>query len=271
MFPPNMPNKRLLSPALALLAAVISLVGHPFPARAETVSIAAAADLAYCLDDMNAAFRKAHPDADLKVASGSSGNFATQIKNGAPFDVFLSADVSFPRDLVKAGLADEASLTTYATGKIVLWTTHPETIDVTKGLAVLKDPGSVKKLAVANPDHAPYGRAAKEALQHDKLWDAVQSRIVLGENIAQTAQFVETGNAEAGIVALSLVLSPKLAKLGKWQEIPADDYARLEQAVVLTKQGAGNTLARAYLEFLRSTEARAIFDHYGFRLPEKKG
>ncbi len=153
----------------------------------------------------------------------------------------------------------------------MLWTTHPETVDVMKGLAVLKDPGIVKKLAVANPDHAPYGRAAKEALQHDKLWDALQSRIVLGENIAQTAQFVETGSADAGIVALSLVLSPKLVKLGKWQEIPAEDYARLEQAAVLTKQGAGNALARAYLEFLRSPEARAIFDRYGFRLPEKKG
>lgn len=236
----------------------------------ESVSIAAAADLVYCLDEMNAVFKKAHPDADLKVSSGSSGNFATQIKNGAPFDLFLSADVSFPRDLVKAGLADESTLTTYATGKIVLWTTHPETIDVTKGLAILRDANAVKKLAVANPDHAPYGRAAKEALQHDKLWDSVQSRVVLGENISQTAQFVETGNADAGIVALSLVLSPKLSKVGKWQEIPAEDYNKLEQAAILTKQGTANSTAHAYLDFLRSPEARSIFDHYGFRLPEKK-
>ena len=147
----------------------------------------------------------------------------------------------------------------------------PEAVDVTKGLEVLRDPGIVKKFALANPDHAPYGRAGKEALQHDKLWDAVQSRLVLGENIAQTAQFVQTGSADAGIVALSLVLSPKLAKVGKWQEIPADDYAKLEQAAVLTKAGAGNPLAREYLDFLRSPEARAIFDRYGFRLPEKKG
>ena len=113
---------------------------------------------------MNVAFKKLHPDTDLKVTSGSSGNFATQIKNGAPYDVFLSADVSFPRDLVKAGLADEASLTTYAMGKIVLWTTRPDAVDVSRGLAVLQDPGIVKKLAVANPDHAPYGRAAKEGV-----------------------------------------------------------------------------------------------------------
>ena len=260
-------------PLLSFLS-VVCFLGfgkHATAPAADSLSIAAAADLAYCLDDMDIAFKKTHPDADLKVASGSSGNFTTQIKNGAPYDVFLSADVSFPRDLVKAGLADESTLTVYATGKIVLWTTRPDAIDVTKGLAVLKDSNLVKKFAVANPDHAPYGRAAKEALQHENLWDAVQSRIVLGENIAQTAQFVETGGADAGVVALSLVLSPKLAKVGKWQEIPAEDYNRLEQAVVLTKQGASSPLARAYLEFLRSPEARAIFDHYGFRLPEKKG
>ena len=246
-------------------------LGKPPAASAEGVSIAAAADLVYCLDEMNATFKKSHPDADLMVTSGSSGNFATQIKNGAPFEVFLSADMSFPRDLVKAGLADEKTLTTYATGKIVLWTAHPDTVDVSKGLAVLREPNAIKKFAVANPDHAPYGRAAKEALQHENLWDAVQSRVVIGENIAQTAQFVETGSADAGVVALSLVLSPKLAKVGKWQEIPAEDYNPLEQGAVLTKQGAGHPLARAYLDFLRSPEARAIFDRYGFRLPEKKG
>ena len=256
---------------LALAAVLFSLPSASTTARAaETISIAAAADLVYCLEDIDAAFKKAHPNADLKVTGGSSGNFDAQIKNGAPFDVFLSADVSFPRDLIKAEMADESTLTIYATGKIVLWTTRPETVNVSKGLSVLSDAGAVKKLAVANPDHAPYGRAAKEALQHDKLWDAVQSRIVLGENIAQTAQFVETGNADAGIVALSLVLSPKLANVGKWQEIPVDDYNKLEQAAILTKRGADNPLARAYLDFLRTPEARAIFDHYGFRLPEKK-
>ena len=184
--------------------------------------------------------------------------------------MFLSADMSYPRDLVKAGLADEKSLTQYAIGRLAFWTTKPD-VDVTKGLAILAGPEPVKKLAVANPDHAPYGRAAKEALQHENLWDAVQSRVVLGENIAQTAQFVETGSADAGVVALSLVLSPRLAKVGKWQEIPAEDYNRLEQGAVLTKQGAGHPLARAYLDFLRSPEARAIFDRYGFRLPEKNG
>ena len=272
MSPSNAPSFSRRSRRLPIWAAALALAGSfaaltgPTRARAaETVSIAAAADLTYCLDELNTAFKTAHPDADLKVSAGSSGNFTTQIKNGAPFEVFLSADMSFPRELVKAGLADESTLTLYAVGRIVLWTAHSETVDVTQGFALLRKPGAVKKLAVANPDHAPYGRAAKEALQHEKLWDEVQSRIVLGENIAQTAQFVETGNADAGFVALSLVLSPKLSKVGKWWEVPADTYNRLEQGAVLTKQGAGNPLARAYIEFLRSDEARAIFDRYGFK------
>ncbi len=257
---------------LALLATgVVTLAHVPATRAAETVSVAAAADLAYCLDDINAAFKKTHPGVDLKVASGSSGNFTAQIKSGAPFEVFLSADMSFPQDLVKTGFADEQTLFTYAYGKIVLWTLHPDAVDVTQGLAILQKPTVVKKLAVANPDHAPYGRAAKEALQHDKLWDALQPRIVLGDNIAQTAQFVSSGNVDAGIVALSLVTSPKLATTGKWQEIPAEDYTPLEQGAVLTKAGAANPAAKAYMDFLRTPEARVIFDRYGFRLPAKKG
>ncbi len=260
MFAHHLPILRRTALVLSALLVVTTV------RAAESVSIAAAADLTYCLDDINAAFKKAHPGADLKVSSGSSGNFTTQIKNGAPFEVFLSADVSFPRELIKDGLADESTLMIYAVGRIVLWTSTPDKVDVTRGFELLRDPnGPVKKLAVANPDHAPYGRAAKEALVHEKLWDAVQPRIVLGENIAQTAQFVETGNADAGFVALSLVLSPKLAKVGKWWEVPADTYNKLEQGVVLTKAGANNPLARAYVEFLRSDEARAIFDRYGFK------
>ncbi len=261
------PSNALKSFRRACLAACCGVLLTATVARAaESVSIAAAADLAYCLEDINTAFKKSHPDVDLKVASGSSGNFATQIKNGAPFEVFLSADASFPRDLIKAGFADESTFSIYAVGKIVLWTSTPDKVDVTKGFDLLRDSdGPVKKLAVANPDHAPYGRAAKEALVHEKLWDAVQPRVVLGENIAQAAQFVETGNADAGFVALSLVLSPKLAKVGKWWEVPADTYNKLEQGVVLTKPGMSNPLARAYIDFLKTDEARAIFDRYGFK------
>ncbi len=262
MFPSNALNFRR-TVALFLLGVCFAAA----KVRAtESVSIAAAADLTYCLEDINAAFKKAHPGADLKVASGSSGNFTTQIKNGAPFEVFLSADVSFPRELIKDGFADENTLFIYAVGRIVLWTSTPDKVDVTKGFDLLRDAnGPVKKLAVANPDHAPYGRAAREALQHERLWDAVQDRVVLGENIAQTAQFVATGNADAGFVALSLVLSPKLSNVGKWWEVPADAYNKLDQGAILTKKGTDNALARAYVEFLKTDEARAIFDKYGFK------
>jgi molybdate transport system substrate-binding protein len=235
------------------------------PLHAGEISIAAAADLTWCLEDLNNAFQKQHPDASLKTSTGSSGNFFTQISNGAPFDVFLSADMSYPKDLVKAGLADESSLTKYAVGQIVLWTAGDK-LDVSKGLEILRDPVAVGKLAIANPEHAPYGRAAKAALEHFDLWKAVEGRIVMGENISQTAQFVQSGNADAGIVALSLVLSPKMAGVGKWVLIPPESYPPLEQAAVLTKAGSANPLANAYLEFLRSDEARKIFDHYGFKL-----
>lgn len=232
---------------------------------AEEVTIAAASDLTYCLQDLNAAFQKSHPDATLKVSTGSSGNFFAEIKNGAPFDIFLSADMNYPRELVKAGLAEEANLVQYAIGRIVLWTTN-EKVDVSKGLAILRDAEVIRKIAIANPEHAPYGRTAKAALEHEKLWEGVEGRIVIGENIAQAAQFVQTGNAEAGIVALSLVLSPKLENVGKYFEIPADSYPPLEQGAIVTKTGARKPTSKAYLDFLRSPEAREIFDRYGFRL-----
>jgi molybdate transport system substrate-binding protein len=249
-----------------LLFALLAV--HPLPAQ-ETKSplaIAAAADLVYCLADLDKEFARKHPGADLKVTTGSSGNFFTQLQHGAPFDIFLSADVNFPRELAKAGLADPASLTNYAIGRIVLWTTRAD-IDVSRGLAVVND-SAVKKFAIANPDHAPYGRAAKAALEHAGLWATATGKLVLGENIAQTAQFVQTGNAEAGIVALSLVLAPPLAKVSHWTEIPPDSYPRLEQGAVITAHGTKNPLAAAYIAFLRSPEARAILDHYGFRLPK---
>lgn len=231
-----------------------------------TLSLAAASDLVYCLEELNAEFQKAHPNVTLQAAIGSSGNFFAQIKTGAPFDVFLSADVSYPRELIKAGLADSSSLTLYAIGRIVLWTTRPE-LEVTKGLPILLE-ARVRKFAIANPAHAPYGKAAQSALEHYNLWRAVQTKIVFGENIAQAAQFIATGNADAGIVALALVLSPKLKPVGSFFEIPEADYPRLEQAVILTNKGKANPAAHAYLHFLQSEKARAIFDRYGFRLPK---
>lgn len=236
-------------------------------ARGEELSIAAASDLTYCLDELNAAFKKDHPDAVLKVSNGSSGNFFAQIKNGAPFDVFMSADMGYPKELAKEGFADEASLMLYAVGQIVLWTTDPK-VDVTRGFEILRDAALVKKIAIANPGHAPYGRAAKAALEHEHLWSEVEGRLVVGENISQTAQFVQTGNAAAGFVALSLLMSPKLAGQGHYWLVPPADYPPLEQGAVLTKTGSAKPLAKAYMEFLRGDPARKIFDKYGFHLPK---
>jgi molybdate transport system substrate-binding protein len=245
---------------------LIMLAAFALDLRAGELSVAAASDLIYCLEELHAAFQKEHPDINLKTSTGSSGNFFAQIKNGAPFDVFLSADVSYPEALIKAGLAGEKSLTPYAIGRIVVWTAGDK-VDVSTGITSLAGPG-VRKVAIANPEHAPYGRAAKTALHYYKRWDQIEPKIVYGENIAQTAQFIETGNADAGIVALALVLSPKLAKVGRWVEVPEESYPRLEQAAVVTGKGQNNPASALYIAFLRSAEAREIFDRFGFRLPQ---
>ena len=229
------------------------------------IFIAAAADLVYCIDALNSAFEQTHPNTAVRVSTSSSGNLFAQIKNGAPFDLFLSADTAYPHELVKAGLAEESSLTTYAIGRLALWTTNEKLNVKERGLEILRDAQLVKKIAIANPDHAPYGRAAKAALEQAGLWNEIQDRIVLGENIAQTAQFVQTGNADVGIVSLSSLSSPSLRGVGDFFEIKTDPP--IEQSAVLTKRGSGNTAAKAYLEFLRSNQARDILKEHGFQIP----
>ena len=229
------------------------------------LSIAAASDLAFCLEELDVVFQRHHPGAEIRLTTGSSGNFFAQIQRGAPFDVFLSADVRYPRELARSGHADTNSLTLYAIGRLVLWTVRTN-LDLTHGLAVLTN-AAVRKIAIANPDHAPYGQAARAALEHAGHYDKLRGKLVLGENIAQTAQFVQTGHADAGLVALSLVRAPKLRGVGRWWLVPEELHPRLEQAAVLTTRGREQALARAYLEFLGSAAAREIFDRFGFRLP----
>lgn len=243
------------------------LLSLPAPAAmADTVQIAAASDLAYCLEELDRLFIAQHPDTDLKVSTGSSGNFAAQINQGAPFDVFLSADISYPQQLIDAGFADKDSLVTYATGRLALWTMNPQ-LDPGKGFAVLENP-VIRHIAIANPEHAPYGKAAKAALEKAGLWQTVSGRIVFGENISQAAQYVETGNADIGFVAWSLLKSPKMQGKGKAWLLPLDAFPRLQQAAVLTRKGAASPLARQYQQFLRSPEAKTVFERYGFTLPE---
>lgn len=231
----------------------------------ETVAIAAAANLVYALDALNAEFKQTAPEITITVATGASGNLVAQIKNGAPYDVFLSADLDYPQALVKAGRADTASLRTFAVGRLVLWTTRPG-LDPTDVAATVRNP-TVKKIAIANPDTAPYGRAAQQALEKLGAKTDAQPKLVVGENITQTAQFVETGNADAGFVALSLVLSPKLKNRGRWTEVPATLYAPLAHGAVLTTRGTTNPAAQRYLNFMSSPPAQKILHDYGYASP----
>ena len=182
-------------------------------AAAQSLMVAAASDLQSALPAIAAQFEK-DTGQQVTLTFGSSGNFSAQIENGAPFDVFLSADIDYPKRLERAGLAERGSLYEYATGRLVLWTRQDSGIDVRRGLSVLAD-ARVHRIAIANPAHAPYGRAAVAALRHERLYERVREKFVLGENISQTAQFAQTGSADVGVIALSLALSPTLKSSGR--------------------------------------------------------
>jgi molybdenum ABC transporter molybdate-binding protein len=241
------------------------LLCAPLAAAAQKVSIAAAANLTYVLAPLNAAFVQANPGVEVSVLNGASGNLVTQIENGSPNDLFLSADMDFPRRLIKSGHADGSTLVDFAVGRLVLWTTRPG-LTLTTVAAAMRSP-AVQKIAIANPATAPYGQAAEQALAKLGLQAEIQPKVVTGENITQTAQFVGTGNADAGFVALSLVLSPRLRDRGRWIEVPPGLYAPLDQGAVLTTRGKDNPAARRYLAFLRSPAAGEIFERFGYRVP----
>ncbi|NWG32770.1 MAG: molybdate ABC transporter substrate-binding protein, partial [Rhodocyclaceae bacterium] len=215
-------------------------------AQAEQVSIAAAADLKFAMDEIVAAFNNANPADEVKVVYGSSGKFHTQIQNGAPYDLFFSADIAFPRELVKAGFA-ASEVKPYAFGRIVLWSA---TMDASKmNLASLTDP-KIARIAIANPKHAPYGKRAEEALRASGLWEKIEPKLVYGENISHTAQFVQTGNAQVGIIALSLAANPELAKRGGYWLIPDELHEPLEQGFIITRRAAGSGLARRFADYV---------------------
>lgn len=232
---------------------------------ADKLSVAAAANLIYAIDALNAEFKRQQPATVVTLVTGASGNLVTQIQNGAPFDLFLSADREYPEKLVALGLADGATLTRFAVGRLVLWTTRPQ-LELTSLATLVRNP-TVQKIAVANLRTAPYGRAAHEALTRLGLWAEAEPKIVVGENVTQTSQFVETGNADAGLVAMSLVVSPRLKGKGQWVEIDGALHSPLEQAAVITKIGTRNPAASRYLAFLRGPEARAVLERFGYRIP----
>lgn len=236
------------------------------PALARPLLVAAASDLGYCIDELVAAYRKTAPAVEPKVSLGASGNFFAQIRNGAPFEVFLSADMDYPRQLIQLGAAEGQAPVPYAIGRIALWSLDPQ-IDPARALAALLADERVKRFAIANPVTAPYGRAAKAALQRDGVWDKAQAKLVIGENIAQTAQFVQTGNAQAGIISFATLHSTKLKGVGRYALIPSNGLAPIEQGAVVTKAGAANPHAAGFVRFLGSPEARAILARNGFGLP----
>lgn len=229
-----------------------------------SLRIAAAADLKYAMAEMVELFRASHPEDKVEVIYGSSGKFHAQIRNGAPFDLYFSADSAYPKDLHARGFT-ATEPRSYAVGRIVLWSLQPDL-----GRLPLRDLASrteIRKFAIANPLHAPYGVRAKEALQHEGVWDLLEPRLVLGENIAHAAQFVDSGAAAAGIVALSLVKSPALQGKGDWTLIPAQWHTPLEQAYVITARAKANELAAAFARFVETPPAREVMGRYGFTLP----
>lgn len=231
------------------------------------VSIAAAANLTFAVQALNIEFSRAYPDVTVVTTLGSSGGLFAQISNGAPFDVFLSADTEYAQRLVNDGAAERTSLRVFATGRLVLWTTRHE-LDVADIAASVRS-AAVRKIAIAQPASAPYGRAAEQVLHKLGVWDDAKVKLVIGENIAQTAQFVETGNADVGFVALSLVKASPLARRGHSTEVPPDLYApvSLQHTCVITTHGAGSAAAHKYLTFLGSAAAKRILEAQGYRVP----
>jgi molybdate transport system substrate-binding protein len=234
-------------------------------ARAQEIRVAAAADLKFALDELDTQYEK-ETGKKIDVSYGSSGNFFAQIQNGAPFDLLLSADIEYPRKLEAVGLAEPGTLYEYAVGRIVIWMPADARADLAKlGWKALLEPG-VERIAIANPEHAPYGRAAVAALRNAGVYEQVLRRLVYGENIAQAAQFVASGSAQAGILALSLAVSPPM-RAGKRWEIPANMHPPIEQGAIILKSAKDKEGARAFLAFLKSDAGRKILESYGFILP----
>jgi molybdate transport system substrate-binding protein len=244
---------------LALLVAI----GLPPAARAEEARVAAAADLTYALDALAPMFEARHPGQTITLIYGSSGKLSQQIDNGAPFDLFFSADRSMPDRLIANGTAISPAVV-YAHGQLVLWSAHRDMHGIR--VADLAS-AAIGKVAIAEPRHAPYGQRAVEALQRAGVYAQVKPKLVYGENIAQAAQMAQSGGTDVGILALSLALGPKLAGQGTYRRVPESLYSPLEQAVVLTRHGRDNATAKAFLAYLQTPEARALLQRYGFRLP----
>jgi molybdate transport system substrate-binding protein len=250
----------MLFMAVAALGALGALyLSRPLPEP--TIRVAAAADLQFALDELIEEFQRQHPQITVKVSYGSSGSFFAQLVQRAPFDMFFSADMDYPKRLREQGLALPETEFLYAVGRIVLWG-NSETL----GIGAVFEP-AVKKIALANPQHAPYGRAAEAALKSLGVYEAVREKFVFGENVAQAAQFVQAGVAQLGVIALSLALAPPLRERGHFWEFPIESYPRMEQGGVILRWVRDRASAELLRAFVLSEQGRMIFKDYGFFLP----
>jgi molybdate transport system substrate-binding protein len=250
-----------------LLLMIFTFAGCSF--AGDEITVAAAADLNYALSQVATRF-EANSGTKVKISFGASGNLFSQIQNGAPFDLFFSADEDYPTKLAAAGVADASSLRIYALGHLVLWVPNSSPLDPEKlQIEVLTQP-AVTRIAIANPQHAPYGRAAMAALQHYGLKDKIAGKLVFGENISQAAQFVQSGNAQVGLIAMSLAKSPAMASGGKFWVLPADSYPELKQAVVIISASKNKKAAQAFLDFVLSPEGADSLRKNGLTSPAKQ-
>ena len=250
-----------LSPAAALLLAALAAADAPRP-----LAVAAAANLKPALEELAAAFRQQHPEADVRATYGASGLLFTQIANGAPFDVFLSADAEYPAQAVARGLAAGDAFT-YALGELVVWVPAGSRLDLARrGLSALSDPG-VERIALPNPETAPYGRAAREALVREGLWEIARPRLVIGQSVSQAASFAASGNAQAAFLPRSLAAAAPLSTTGRFWTVPEASHAPIVQAGVVLTSARQPELARAFAAFLASDGARAILARHGYRPP----
>jgi len=241
------------------------------PRRAEdiapTVRVAAAADLKFALDEVATRLARRQPSIRVETTYGSSGSMHAQLRQRAPFDVYLSADFEYPRDLVSRGIGSDRDLFTYAIGRIVVWVPRSSTLAIERdGLGAL---AAAARIAIANPRHAPYGKAAEAALRNAGIWNRVNRNVVLGENVAQAAQFVQSGAADAGIIAKSLAVAPAMRGAGRFWEIPENAHPRLTQGGLILPWAVSRDAAIRLRDYLLSDEGRQLLESYGFGLPAR--
>ena len=251
---------------------VMATLGFTFlcqTSEAQEITVAAASDLQFAMQDVAARFQK-ETGKTVNLIYGSSGNFFQQIQNGAPFDMFFSANLDYPRNLEVGGLVVPGSYFQYARGRIVVWVPRDSTIDLSPGLKSVLDP-TVKKIAIANPSHAPYGQAAVAAMQKEGIYEKVKDKFVLGENISQTATFIASGSADIGVIALSLALAPSIKDKGRYAEVPSNEYPPIDQACVILNSSKNKELAQEFLSYVKGAAVSDLLERYGFDVSNRTG